>query len=275
MLATLIIVFREVIEAGLIVGIVLSATQGVPGRARWISLGVLAGVLGACLVALFADAIARQVEGAGQELFNASVMAVAVAMLTAHNVWMARTGRQMGADIKAFGSDVAGGRRTLLALSTVVAVAVLREGSEVALFLYGIALSDASGSSSMFLGGALGVLLGGVISAGMYAGLLQIPARHVFTVTSRLIALLAAGMAAQAVVFLQQSGWVTALPRVVWDSSHLLSESSLPGRALHSLIGYADRPTGMQLLVYLATLVTIFGLMRLLGRPAPVHKLPG
>ena len=74
MLATLIIVFREVIEAGLIVGIVLAATKGVAGRGRWIGLGIAMGVLGACLVAAFADTLSNMLAGTGQEIFNASVM---------------------------------------------------------------------------------------------------------------------------------------------------------------------------------------------------------
>ena len=74
MLGALIIVFREVLEAGLIVGIVMAATQGVPGRGRWISLGIAAGVLGACIVALFAGGISEAFEGSGQELLNAAVL---------------------------------------------------------------------------------------------------------------------------------------------------------------------------------------------------------
>ncbi len=267
MLATLIIVFREVIEAGLIVGIVLAATKGVAGRGRWIGLGIAMGVLGACLVAAFADTLSNMLAGTGQEIFNASVMALAVLMLTAHNVWMAREGRHIGQEMNSLGREVAGGQRSLAAMAVVVGVAILREGSEIALFLYGIALSEGSGGASMFLGGAIGLALGAVISAAMYFGLLRIPTRHVFTVTSRLIALLAAGMAAQAVVFLQQAGIVSALSQVVWDSSALLSEHSLPGKALHSLMGYADRPTALQLLVYVATLAMIFTLMRWFGHP--------
>ena len=73
MLGALIIVFREVIEAGLIIGIVMAATRGVPTRGRWISIGVIAGVLGAAVVAAFAGVISEAFQGSGQELFNASV----------------------------------------------------------------------------------------------------------------------------------------------------------------------------------------------------------
>ena len=237
-------------------------------------MGVAAGVVGACLVAAFADSLANLVSGAGQEIFNASVMAIAVVMLAAHNVWMARTGRQMGQDMQSLGSDVAGGRRSLLALAVVVGVAVLREGSEVALFLYGVALSEGGNWSAMLIGGATGIALGGLVSAVMYFGLVKIPTRYVFSVTSRLIALLAAGMAAQAVVFLQQAGLVSVYAKVVWDTSSVVSEGSIAGKALHSLIGYADRPTGLQLIAYLTTLVAIFTLMRLFGSAASARKSP-
>ncbi|MFN9791149.1 MAG: FTR1 family protein, partial [Holosporales bacterium] len=90
MLATLIIVFREVIEAGLIIGIVLAATRGVHHRGRWVSYGILGGTAGACVVAAFASSLAGLMAGVGQEVFNAGILILAVLMLTWHNVWMAR-----------------------------------------------------------------------------------------------------------------------------------------------------------------------------------------
>ena len=44
MFATALIVFREVLEAALIVGIVAAATRGINGRARWIGAGIGAGI---------------------------------------------------------------------------------------------------------------------------------------------------------------------------------------------------------------------------------------
>ena len=100
-------------EAGLIVGIVLAATQAVAHRSRWVSGGVAAGVFGACLVAVFAGVLSAAFAGAGQELFNAAVLSVAVVMLTWHNVWMSRHGRELAAEIRAAGeSVVTGGRRS-------------------------------------------------------------------------------------------------------------------------------------------------------------------
>ena len=67
MLVSFIVVFREAMEAGLIVGIVLAATEGVSGRGRWIVAGVAAGAAGASLVAAFAAALSDAFEGVGQK----------------------------------------------------------------------------------------------------------------------------------------------------------------------------------------------------------------
>jgi high-affinity iron transporter len=263
MLATLLIVFREVIEAGLIVGIVLAATKDVPRRGVWVSYGVVAGVAGAFLVAAFASEIGELFQGSGQELFNAGILLLAVSMLTWHNVWMASHGRAMAQEMQQIGAAVVAGRRPLAALSVVCGVAVLREGSEVVLFLYGIAVSGGTSAAGMLAGGLLGLLAGASVSALMYLGLLNIPARYLFSVTSGLITLLAAGLAAQAVAFLQQGGYVEFLTATVWDTSWLLSDDSVLGRLLHTLVGYTDRPSGAQLLIYLLTVTVIVGLMRL------------
>jgi high-affinity iron transporter len=138
MLAAAIIVFRECLEAALVVGIVLAAARDVAGRGRMVSLGVALGVLGALVVALFSEQIAAAMSGMGQELMNATILLAAVVLLGWHNVWMTRHGREMTAQLKRVSSEVLQGQRPLYALAVVVGLAVLREGSETVLFLYGV-----------------------------------------------------------------------------------------------------------------------------------------
>ncbi|WP_159731713.1 FTR1 family protein [Methylosinus sp. Ce-a6] len=256
MLGALVIVFREVIEAGLVIGIVLAVTKGAHGSRAFVFGGVAAGALGASVVALFADALSQAVAGRGQELFNAGVLAIAVVMLAWHNIWMARHGRELASELAAAGRAAASGDKSFLALALVVALAVLREGSEVALFLYGI-LASGESAADLLTGGVAGLLLGALVSALTYFGLVNIPARHLFAVTTAMITLLAAGLAAQCASFLQQAWIVTALSQTVWDTSGVLPDSSLFGRVLHTLIGYVDQPTALQLVVYVATLAAI------------------
>jgi high-affinity iron transporter len=270
MIGALIIVFREVIEAGLIIGIVLAATRSVVGSRLWVSLGLLGGIVGSCIVAAFTGTIAAYFDGFGQEIFNAIILAIAVIMLAWHNIWMAVHGREMAGELKQAGNEVREGRKTLAALAIVVGAAVLREGSELVLFLYGVLIGGGGTVKSITLGAFMGLSAGATMSAVTYLGLLKIPTRHVFKVTSWLITLLAAGMAAQSISFLEKAGVVEFLSNTVWDTSGLLSEKSITGRILHTLIGYSDQPTMLQLVGYMATLAAIIITTRLVTAPKQV-----
>lgn len=261
MIGAFVIAFREVIEAGLIVGIVLAATRGLSGSRRWVALGVAGGLSGAALLALFAERISDAFEGTGQDVLNAAVLIVAVLMLIWHNTWMSRHGREMAGDLRAAGNAVRSGDRTAAALAVVVGAAILREGAELVLFLYGLVASGTSGTE-LQLGAALGVAAGVAVSGVSYFGLAAIPTRYVFSVTSALIVLLAAGLAAQAAQFLANAGLVNVLGQTLWNTAGILPEGSLPGRVLHALVGYTDRPSALQVVTYLATILVMLGLMR-------------
>jgi high-affinity iron transporter len=266
MLAALLIVFREVLEAGLIVGIVLAATEGVAGRARWIAAGAVGGLVGAGLVALFAGRLSEAFSGSGQELFNAGILCVAVVMLGWPTVWMAGHARELTREMQSLGRSVLAGDRTLSAMALVVAVAILREGAEVVLFLYGIAASGGGAPTALLAGGLGGIALGALLSWLIYRGLLAIPAGRLFSVTNGLLSLLAAGMAGQAAVFLARAGAIPTLGDELWDTSAILADDTLAGRALHAVAGYSDRPMGVQVVVYLSVLLVLTGLSILVSR---------
>lgn len=274
MLSTALIVFREVLEAALVVSIVLAATKGVPRRGRWVGGGLVGGVVGAGLIAAFADVISSWASGMGQEVFNAGVMFVAVVMLAWHSIWMGKHSREMTRQLSAIGKAVAAGSTPLTGLAIVVGVAVLREGSEAVLFLYGIAAGERGQTSQMIVGGLLGIIGGVGLGAAMYAGLLQIPLKRLFSVTNGLIVLLAAGMASQGMGFLLAAGLVPSWGDTVWDTSWLLRETSIVGKMLHTLIGYTARPAGIQVVAYVATLVTIVLLARKVASPQRAARQP-
>jgi len=271
-LAIAILVFREVLEAALVVSVVFAATRGVPGREHWIGSGIAAGVLGSVAVALSAGVIADAAAGMGQELFNAVVLFAAVVMIAWHAIWMATHGRQLSLQLQALGSEVSVGHRPLVALLLVVALAVLREGSEVVLFLFA-QVAGGSGWVDIASGIALGVAGGCAIGFALYFGLLRIPIRHFFTATNWLLLLLAAGMASQGARFLVQADLLPSLGPRLWDTSMVLSDRSLLGQTLHALIGYDARPAGVQVLFYVVTGALIVIGMRLWGKPR--RRVPG
>ncbi len=264
MLAAMIIVFREVLEAGLIVGVMLAASEGVIGRGKVISLGIAGGVLGSALIALFAEQISNLFDGSGQELLNAAILAVAVVMLVWTVVWMASHGKEMVMEMKSVGKEVREGRKPLAALGIVVGMAVLREGVEIVLFMYGITVSGES-PMNVAIGFALGILAGAAVSFVLYRGLVAIPVKHLFKTTTILITLLAAGLAAQSVGILQDAGFIQQLSDPLWDTSFILADDGPIGRVLRTLVGYRAQPTGMEVLAYVATVVVIVGLSRMVN----------
>ncbi len=273
MLAVAVIVFRETLEAALIVSIVLAASVGVPRRTSWVTIGVAGGVLGACLVALFAASIAAAFSGAGEELLNAAVLGLAVCMLGWHNIWMARHARELSAQASELGRQVEAGTRPLAALALITGAAVLREGSETVLFVFGIAASARSGAGPILTGGVMGLAGGAAAGLLLYLGLLRIPVHRLFMVTGWLVLLLAAGLASQAAGFLVQADLLPPLGDQLWNTSWLLTEDSIPGRVLHTLIGYIARPAGVQVIAYVATLVAIGVPMRAIARAGRAKAL--
>jgi len=252
-----IIIFRETLEAALVIGIIAAATRGVPRRAFWLALGVVAGIAGSGVIAALTETIADMADGSGQELFNAAVLGIAVLMLAWHHIWMASHGAELARDARQLGTAVKEGNRELSAIAILVSLTVLREGAESVLFLHGMATGGSSSITDIIAGGALGLAGGAVLGMIMFLGLMKIPLRWFFSVTGALLVLLAAGMAGQMARFLIQADILPALATPLWDTSALLSTTSLLGSILHVLVGYESNPSGMQILFYAGTLGSI------------------
>lgn len=265
MIQSFIIVLREVFEAALVIGIALAASSGIAGSRRVILFGVLAGTVGSLGLAALAEPLSVALEGMGPDLFNAGVLLAAVVMLGWHNVWMQRHGAALARELNEVGGLVRTGSKPLVALAMVVALAVLREGAEVVLFLHGV-VAGGTQPVQMLLGSAIGLAAGAAIGTLLYFGLLRIPPRHLFAVTGWMILCLAAGMAAQAASYLVQAGMLPALVEPLWNSSAFLPQGGLAGQILHALVGYDDRPSAMQLIFFAVTFTTILLLARRVAR---------
>ncbi len=266
MFASAIIVFREVLEAAILIGILAAATRAVPGRTRWLLGGIAAGLAAAGVVAALTDRIANAVSGVGQEIFNAIVLGTAVVMLAWHNFWMSTHGASLAANARGVGNRIRDGRSECSVLLLVVGLAVLREGAETVLFLFGVATSANTGTTGMLAGSLAGLLAGVLAGYALYAGLLRIPLRQLFSATSILVLLIAAGMASQAARFLIQADLLPSLAAPLWDTSSLISQSSVAGVLLRGFIGYDARPAGMQIVFYVIVLASIGMGMRYISR---------
>ncbi|SNT00588.1 high-affinity iron transporter [Noviherbaspirillum humi] len=268
MFGAALIIFRETVEAALFVSIMAAATQGLPGRGRWLGIGIAAGVIGSLVVAALMEPIAEMAEGIGQEYLNAGILATAFVMLGWHVMTSARHGMEAASAARQLGASLREGSRTPWALVIAVALAVLREGAETVLFIAGYATGNASSQASILIGCAFGLVAGIALGGVLYAGLKAIPIRKLFTVTNTLILLLAAAMASQLARTLIQAGTLPSLMAPIWDTSAFISSESLPGTLLKALIGYDARPSAMQAIFYVGGIVLLLIGMRLM-RPAP------
>tara|TARA_B100001989_G_scaffold252912_1_gene236937 strand:- start:854 stop:1687 length:834 start_codon:yes stop_codon:yes gene_type:complete len=269
MFPTATIVFREILEVALVLGIVMAATRGLPGRGFLALAGLTLGVIGSIFIAFFTDKISAAIDGMGQEIFNACIMFIAVGFLSWTVVWMKKHGREMAQNLKAVGKDVVEGKRSLYIIVGVIALATFREGAEIVLFTYGMTASGAYTMSEIILGGVIGGIGGAIIGAALYFGLLKAFQRHLFTVTSWMLIVLTAGMAAQGANFLIAAGVLPDLIPQVWDTSAFIPGHGFVGETLAVLVGYTPRPTGMELVFYTGALAAIGSAYMLIGRKKP------
>ena len=257
MFGAALVVFRESFEAALLIGILAAAMKNVPGRNRWLAIGIAGGVIGALIVAGLTDVIAQAAGGVGQELFIASILGLAVLMLAWHNIWMQSHGAELARAAKQLGAAVSTGSRALSSVAVLAGVAVLREGSETALFLYGIFASAETPWREVAGGGAIGLASGVIVGWLVYTGLLRIPMRQFFAVIGALLIFLAAGLASQMARFLIQADYLPAGKSPLWDTSWLVSNDGFVGSMLRILIGYDAQPSSTQVIFYVVTLVGI------------------
>lgn len=265
MFPTATIVFREIIEVALVIGIVMAATRGLPGRINLVLAGLGLGVLGSVIIAFFTERISQAIDGIGQEIFNASIMFIAVGFLSWTVIWMKRHGQELAQNIKAVGQDVLTGNRSAHVLTGVIALATFREGAEIVLFTYGMAASDAFSMTEIVTGGLIGAAGGTIVGLMLYLGLLKTARKHLFTVTSWILIALTAGMAAQGANFLIAAGILPELHPQVWDTSAILSGGSFLGETLKVLVGYTPRPTGMELTFYGLVLLAVGAAYKFIG----------
>lgn len=267
MLNAALLVFRESLEASLLIGILAAATRLVPRGKLWIAFGILAGCGGAFAVAALTGAISAMANGLGHELFNAAVLGCAVAMLAWHNIWMSHHGRALAQQAQTLGGAVSRGELAMGAVCLAVALTVLREGSETVLFFYGFRAGATHSTADLVQGASLGLLSGILLGALVYAGLVRLPVRSFFKVTAWLLLLVAAGMASQLAQLLIQADLLPPLIQPLWDTSALLPQDSTAGTVLRALLGYDPQPSALQVFFAVGVFFAVALATRAAGRP--------
>lgn len=258
MLQIAIVVFREILEISLIIGILTAATKEIPGRTKWIISGLFCGIFASLLLAFFTDKISDSLDGLGQEFFNGLILISAAIMIGWTVIWMQKHAKSISGELKRLSNSVREGKKPLYILLVVVFLSVLRESAEIVLFTYSYYIS-ATPISEIAFGLVSGIIFGSAAGLALYFGILKAFGKYFFITTTWLLIFLAAGIAAQGIGFWINAQITPALGE--FDFSMILSQESFFGKFLKIFFGYADKPAGAQLIAYFSTLaVLILGL---------------
>ncbi len=266
MLAAALIMLREGLEAALIVGVVLGVLRklGHTNRSRPVWAGVLVAVIVSVAAGLALNGLGVVFEGRGEEIFEGVAMLLAAGVLTWMIFWMQRQGRQIQVELEL---DVRRATTTgsAWALFGLAFVAVVREGIETVLFLKAAAFSTTPAQT--LIGGALGLTVAFTLGWLIFAAGKRLDVRAFFRVTSVLLILFAAGLAAHGVHELQEAALLPTFVEHVWDVNFILDERGPVGTFLKTLFGYNGNPSLLEVMTYSICFIVIgvTGLRR--GRP--------
>ena len=270
MVATFVIFLREGVEGGMIVAILLSYLAQIGQRRHF--RDVLAGVAAAMVLVLLGGIAAyvtlKTYAGSRvQTIFETFTYLLAAVVLTYMTFWMRNHSRSIAKDLRSR-TEAALDGRARWGLGLLSFQAVGREGLETMVFT--LAIIFASSGRGVIAGGVAGL----VVSIGISWSIFHLGRRLnlglFFTGIGALLMVFAAGILVDAVENLQQLGWLPVLTRQLWNTSGALAEKSTLGDIFHTFFGYADRPTALQLGVYVVYLSVAVGLYL---RQRPTHRL--
>lgn len=261
MLSISVIFFREILEMSMIIGVIIAATKEVPYRNFWAAIGMLIGIIFSIIVALSINKLADAFEGEGEQLFKALIMSLASFTVGWTVIWMKSHSKKTVDKIHEIGQSIAAKKLPLYAIAIAVSTNILRELTEIILFSYGAIISNNIPKIEVIIGALIGIVSSLGLSFLFYKGLIKLPRRYFFMITSWMLILIACSMASSVADSLSAAGIIPFWSTPVWDSSWLLSEQNLLGNLLHIMVGYTEKPSGIQLVFYFTTLLIITGLM--------------
>jgi high-affinity iron transporter len=269
MIPVFVIFLREGIEASMIVAILLAYLDkiGQRGHFRDVFLGVAAAVVLIAGGGVAAYLVIKQYDGSTvQTIFETVTFLLATVVLTYMTFWMQSHSRTMSSELGRRSEEAINGKARL-GIGLLAFQAVGREGLETMVFTLAIVFASTTQSATndhgpaLLIGAALGLVVALVIAYFVYKLGRRLNFGAFFRVIGVVLMVFAAGLLADAVENMQGLGWLPFLRHSLWNSSSALNEDSSLGDVFHSLLGYADHPTVLQVIVwvvYVSVSVTLF-----------------
>ena len=257
MLATAIIILREMIEICLIIGMIFAALKTLPNRFKLLTYGVTGGLFLSITLALSFYKVSNLFDGEGQEIVNITILTLSIIFLALTVLWVNKHSFELLNKI-----TEATITKENLPIIFIIILAITREGAEITLFLHGIIASGAK-TIDLIIGSLIGFISGIALGILIYKGLLRISTKYFFKTINVMLALLAAGMSSQLANYLNSIDLIEGFSSTIWNSSWLLTNESIMGKILHGLTGYISNPSELQVIFYISTLVIMIILINL------------
>ncbi len=276
---TIFIVWRESIEAMLVIGILYTWLKNQsfedPAEARngmrFLWGGVLAGIALAMVLAFIMMTVQSELAGTALEYFQIAIMLIAAILITQMVLWMRRHGRTLKRDLES-GMQRAHEQANWWGMSALAAIAVGREGAETVIFLYGTGLAQHSSFIPFVLSAGGGFILAFLTFWVLSRGSRIFSWRIFFRFSEILLLFLASSLLVDGVDRMIGLGWLPALVDPLWNSSFLLNDSSRIGGLVAAFTGYRAHPALMLLLIYAAYWITVGFLLHRSSNITPVKS---
>lgn len=265
MLASLLIFFRESLEASMICSIMLAYLKQIGRRDRFkdVWIGISAAVVVAVVGGVVVFATIRNYDGSNlQTKIEGLTYFIACAVLTYMTFWMKKQGRNMKKELHAK-MDAAMSTGSIFAIALIAFITVGREGLETVVFMIAIAFNTSP--ILLAIGATIGVLAGLMLSYVIYILGKRINLKHFFDVMGTVLMLFAAGLLANGIQNFQELGWLPG-QHALWTTASILRENSTFGDILHSFFGYADSPTALQVIFYIGFLTIVVWMFWRVGK---------
>ncbi|WHS62833.1 FTR1 family protein [Pseudomonas sp. G2-4] len=281
MTQSMFIVWRESVEALLVIGILQAWVSRQPQASqllRYIWSGALLGLLLSGVLAGLILLAGEAMSGAANEWFQASLALIASLLIVQMVGWMHRNAGTLKQDLSRQ-ADQRLGRQGGLGLLVLALLAVSREGSETVVFLYG--------AGARLQGPPLGLFAVGAI-AGLVLALLTVSLLHgsrrfiswprFFAISEAILLLLGAALLVSGIERvggqLLAMDWPEPVYRgigdALWNSSAILDDGHGLGGFLADFAGYRASPSALTLLVWLGYWLAVAGWLR----PRKAENLP-
>lgn len=278
MTSTMFIVWRESIEAMLVIGILYTWLKNQIAQAqatdsetekqqntnqiaarlgmRFLWGGVLAGIVLAIVLAMVMLKIQSELASDVLAYFQLAIVLIAALLITQMVLWMRRHGRTLKKDLES-GLQQAQDKANWLGMAMLAAIAVGREGAETVIFLYGNGLAQQNDLSSFVFAAATGFALAFFSFWLLSQGSRWFSWPAFFRVSEIILLFLAASLLVDGVEQMIDFGWLPTLVDPLWDSSFFLDDSSRFGGVISAFTGYRSQPALMLILIYCGYWLTL------------------